>query len=274
MSDVLQNDWIDDGNRNRWRYHTGTNNEIIDIELTRGKFSMCMFSHFDRIQQIKWASKRKVLKTHTNWYAQGHMRDNSSQQFIMVYMHSWLYPNVPGPIDHIDHDGLNNTISNIRSGSHGINPRNKINAIGVSKNKYGYTAHWTEADGTKKSRKFAHSKYDDAYVVAIAYREENASRAFNEKLVIQRNNPLPPSIIPIIAPRRVGKSPIQTRITGLSYYDYRNMPHIIGRILINGKYTSKRFSLSMYGNDMETAKEAGVDWLAKMRLENSNSDKK
>lgn len=256
MSNV-QPEWIDDGNLNRWRYHIGSNNELIDIDLTQEQYAICMFKHFDRIQQQKWFAISTKCKYHTIWYAASNATNAETGKRFQLRLHVWLHPNIASPIDHIDGNGLNNVESNVRSGSHGVNARNKRNAVGVRKERYGFSAHWRESDGTKKQKYFANSTYEDARSAALAYRKENAARALNDVLIIQSTDRLPPPIVPIVTIKRA-RAPIQIGVKGLTFNKNRNS--IDGRVTVNKRVFRKNFPLSKYGGSIDNATEAGIAW--------------
>ena len=101
-------------------------------------------------------------------------------------------------IDHIDGDRTNNKLSNLRLVTKSGNARNctprKDNTSGVVgvrylQNKlksgnmaYLWRAHWTELDGTEKSKAFNIGKYgyDEAFKLACEYRAEQIERLNKE----------------------------------------------------------------------------------------------
>jgi len=88
-------------------------NDEIHIPLTRGKFATISTSSLALVLPIKWRAVNKGNK----WYA--YSTNNG-------FMHQVLCPTDKGHVvDHIDGDGLNNHVDNLRSVTHSQNQQNR-----------------------------------------------------------------------------------------------------------------------------------------------------
>lgn len=116
-------------------------------------------------------------------------------RFAGVHRIVWQLTNGPIPdgmeIDHIDGNGLNNLLSNLRIVTTATNCRNrsmrsdnKTGIVGVMLDRQGsrYRAQWKEMDGKLKTRSFSIAKYgeDAARQMAATYRAEQVARLNSE----------------------------------------------------------------------------------------------
>jgi hypothetical protein len=75
------------------------------IQLTKGKFAVVDRQDYESLSRYKWTS----FKSRSTWYAY------RKQGKKTVFMHRQILRVKPGQlVDHVDHDGLNNTRSNLR----------------------------------------------------------------------------------------------------------------------------------------------------------------
>jgi hypothetical protein len=270
--------WIDDGRINRWRYRDGTNREDVDIELTQNKFAVIQYIRFDEVQRLKWSAVYRSRKSGGGvWYATANARDAATGENFCIQMHSYLFPNFAALIDHINHDGLDNRAANVRDGSGSINQRNKKGAVGAYERKYGYTAQWSEIDGTQKTKSFAKSGYEtkeDAYAAALACRKENADRALNEVIARQAVIPPRPVVVRELVPRTKALPKMRIPVVGLAYVESKKGDPIVrGDITINRQRFWKEFAISSYGGDLEAAINAGTTWANQIRADNPSVKK-
>lgn len=94
------------------------------VPLTQGKEAIIDAQDLRLVTGLKWQAQ-KAHRTDT-WYAATY-RDRGDGEFRAVYMHR-LILGVTDPkikVDHKNHDGLNNTRSNIRACTHQENSRNQ-----------------------------------------------------------------------------------------------------------------------------------------------------
>lgn len=88
------------------------------IQLTQGKVALVDDEDFERLSEHKWLAVRGYKET---FYAARRVSKKT------VYMH-WIVLDVPIPshieVDHIDGDGLNNQLSNLRLATRQENSRN------------------------------------------------------------------------------------------------------------------------------------------------------
>lgn len=266
-ADVVAPHWIEDGSINRWRYKAGTNREDIEIELTQGKEAICRYDQFDLVQRHKWHAQHAKQKRTPDglWYAQTAVIDAVTGKRKALSMHALLYPTVAHPLDHINHNGLDNRPTNVRSGSHSINARNRQCVVGVSNNVRYYIAHWSEFDGKTKNMRFSKSNYgsdEEAFAAALACRNENANRVLNEKLAAQIANPIPAPVAREFIPAKQRRGKIRIPVKGLSYHAGG---YVNGEITINGTKYAKLFALHKYDNNLQKAVAAGTEWANHIR---------
>jgi len=129
-----------------------------------------------------------------NWYVRRHTKIDKKSKTILLHREIMKITDSKVLIDHIDGDGLNNQISNLRTCTHSENRKNRINKsekhtsmyLGVSlkTTKYNYV----KKDGTKKTSickrweaRIQHEKkqisigfFDNETEAAIAYNEKAA----------------------------------------------------------------------------------------------------
>lgn len=83
--------------------------EVVEVPLTQGKVALIDAIDLDRVSQHKW----RAVKWSSGFYAETSVYDG--EKFVNVRMHRFI---VDAPddtdVDHIDHDGLNNTRDNLR----------------------------------------------------------------------------------------------------------------------------------------------------------------
>jgi hypothetical protein len=266
-ADVIAPHWIEDGSINRWRYKAGTNREDMEIELTQNKEATCCYAQFELVQRHKWHAHHTKQKRSPDglWYALTRVIDAATGKQTSLSMHALLYPRIVHPLDHIDHNGLNNRPDNVRSGSHGVNERNRQSAIGVYDEGPSYNAHWDEFDGKGILRRFYKSKYgsdEEAYAAALACRTENATRVINEKLADQIANPIAAPVVREFIPGKQRRSKIRIPVKGLSYH---MGGYVNGEITISGIKYAKLFALHKYDNSLEQAVAAGTEWANHIR---------
>lgn len=270
-------DWIEDGNLNRWRFKIGSNEEYIEIELTSNKFATCQYIYFDMIQTRKWYASRASTKRET-WYAYSKGCDAETGKRVSMSMHHFLFPHIPSPIDHIDGDGLNNIITNVRCGSHSINARNKHDVSGVYERGTSIIAQWYDSTGKHCCETFSKASFDtveEARAAAQESRDRHALEAFNAKLAMQAADPKPPRVVRELAPRKKNRAEVQIDVVGLSYQAPKSgaSPVVIGCLTINKIRFKQVFTLSKFDNSFDAAVEAGTAWVEKIKRENPKKRK-
>lgn len=163
------------------------------IPLTQGKFAKVDDEDYEYLNQWKWCAH----KSHNNIYAERNVRIKGRKQ-ITIKMHRLILGLTDSKIlcDHMDHDGLNNTKSNLRACNSTENQRNTSSKkgssspyLGVSKDKSkcNRKKRWRASICVNKNRIFigmflteieAAKAYDNA---AIKHFKEFANLNFKNK---------------------------------------------------------------------------------------------
>jgi hypothetical protein len=95
------------------------------IPLTKGLYAVVDATDFDRVSQYRWYAQ---TRNHTN-YAACDLQNPKRH----MYMHRFLLGEPQGlDVDHINHDGLDNRRSNLRSATRSQNHFNKRKSEGKS----------------------------------------------------------------------------------------------------------------------------------------------
>lgn len=89
------------------------------VPLTRGKFAVVDSFQAELVGQYNWFA----MKIGRTWYAARNAPKGSSR--ATVYMHRMLLGEPSLEVDHINLDGLDNRLINLRVASHAENNRNK-----------------------------------------------------------------------------------------------------------------------------------------------------
>jgi hypothetical protein len=114
--------------RNNYGFYTNSDGKEIGIvKLTRGKFMLFSKEHLPLVLAHTWWAQ----PDHNNWYAATKIKHGEGRR--MVQFHSLVLPEAK-MVDHIDHNGLNNTITNLRPTNNQLNlfnsRRSKANTSG------------------------------------------------------------------------------------------------------------------------------------------------
>jgi hypothetical protein len=90
--------------------------ELKYIELTKGKYAIISLEDYEKISQHKW----RALRSPQTFYAV------RSQKGKTIYMHNQVaYPPSGMMVDHIDHNGLNNSRGNLQLATRSQNACNR-----------------------------------------------------------------------------------------------------------------------------------------------------
>lgn len=150
-------------------------NEGRKLELTQGKFALVDERDYEWLMKYKWhANKTGRLKNREKWYA------FSTKRIVRTIMHRTIWEHHNGEIpkniyiDHINGDGLDNRIANLRLATPGENQNNRPSYHGKSKYKGVYWNNYVKkwCVGIYKDRKHFHLGY---FVSEI-----EAAKAYNE----------------------------------------------------------------------------------------------
>ena len=140
------------------------------IVLTRGKYALVDDDNYEWINQWKWCA----AKWGNSYYAIRALRENGKQE--TVYMHRViLRAQHKHHCDHIDGDGLNNTVSNLRLCSRAENYINRRKYISNTSGYKGVSwykpdSKWLARIGVGGKRIFL-GYYDDKVDAARAYND-------------------------------------------------------------------------------------------------------
>lgn len=250
--------------RNRWRYKEGSDEKIIEIELTQGKIALIDADRLEEIMQFRWFAAKGDERRSTHYARTEHGKRSDGTEGYM-FMHVFLFPELKRPRDHIDHNGLNNTRVNIRQGTNGINERNRLSkkphiGIVVLAHRQQYRAVWHEKNGQQRMKTFTWSKYESkeaAYTAAVSCRTENNNRVIDEIMRLQEVNP------DITFAK-------QETISRPSNSGYKNItvrrekgksPRAVAEITIDKNRHSKSFVASSYEGNLDNAINAANRWI-------------
>lgn len=246
--------------KNRWRYKEGSDEKIIEIELTKGQIALIDSDRLEEVAKHRWST----TKNYNMYYAHTSIKKPKEKQ-TTIAMHVLLFPDIIAPRDHIDRNGTNNTSSNLRSGVHGINERNRYTKkpdIGISQKGKAFRAVWTNSVGKMYSRNFHWSNYpsiDDAYKAAVACRVENSELAISEITVAQQQKrPIEPTLPPESDAKF--KNLCVLRKNGEFY-------RVKAAVMVDKKRILKYFSAFKFDNDLEKATAAANEWIEEMRIQ-------
>lgn len=78
---------------------------MIEVPLTQGKFALIDDEDAELVGAYRW----HAFRIHRCWYAAASVNGRR------LYMHRLITGNVPGDVDHINHDGLDNRRTNLRT---------------------------------------------------------------------------------------------------------------------------------------------------------------
>jgi hypothetical protein len=263
--------------KNRWRYKEGSDEKIIEIELTQGKVAQIDSERLEEIQKYKWWAYKPGGSSKT-MYARTEIPVYEVVDKKILLMHVFLFPDIKPPRDHIDHDGLNNISGNIRSGIHGINQRNSITkskTTGINEDTLlkRYVASWTDTNGRNVRKIFSWSKYPDlesAYNAAVLYKTSNTDRVIKEIETINTNNER-------IMPEKYVKKPKKRSNSGIEHITILNKdtthPIVKVNYTANRKSVYKTFPIFKYNFDIDLAIEAAKEWLEEAKKQNPKKRK-
>jgi hypothetical protein len=97
-----------------------------EIQLTQGKVALVDDEDYERLAKFKWYAA--WTPSSRTWYA----RRRSVPDRKMVHMHREVLRVTSAPVDHINHDGLDNRRANLRLCTQGLNLRNTRKRAGCS----------------------------------------------------------------------------------------------------------------------------------------------
>ena len=140
------------------------------LELSSGKFAKVDKEYHTYLNQFKWSA----TKIGNSYYA---LRQGADKKFI--YLHQEILGKLEGKvIDHIDGDGLNNTLDNLRYVNKSQNSFNSYNPKGISK----YKGVWHRTDRNKPW--VAEIKVEGVkYYLGSFYTEKEAALAYNDDAI-------------------------------------------------------------------------------------------
>jgi len=93
--------------------------DVAILKLTQGKHAVVDIADYPVVSGYRW----HAIKMPRRYYASTHIRTNDGKQ-TLLQIHRLLLPDA-AEVDHIDHDGLNNTRGNIRACTHAQNHMNQ-----------------------------------------------------------------------------------------------------------------------------------------------------
>lgn len=264
-----------EGYKNRWRYKAGSDEKIIEMELTRGYITQIDSHRWEDVRDHRWCTSGTSHGSNVR-YAQTQITPEGGKKRSLA-MHALLFPDITPPRDHIDCNGLNNLAANIRSGANSLNERNrskKREDDGVRLRNEKYIAVWREKNGRSREKGFPISKYptkEAAYEAAVSCRKQNAERVIKEIEEINATDPTkgPEKYVP--ATQKTASSGIKhVTIAEAGTNRYR----AIGHVKINDKSFYKVFAISKYNGDVQRAVSDAREWVEQIKLDNPKLPRK
>lgn len=154
--------------------HTALNSQVGGdynlLELSSNKYAKVDNHIFDYLNQFKWS----VTNIKGNYYA---LRQQADKTFI--YLHQEILGKINDMvIDHIDGDGLNNMLNNLRHVTKSQNHFNNFNPSGISK----YKGVWKRKDRKKEWVAEITVKLKKYYLGSF-YTEQEAALAYNDAAI-------------------------------------------------------------------------------------------
>jgi hypothetical protein len=142
-----------------------------EIQLTSGQICLVDVEWYDRLSQMSWTPSTHHFTT----YAVNRQRYGQGRRHFR-YMHRLIVAPLPGyVVDHINGNGLDNRVCNLRQVSRANNARNRAGVSNTSSVYKGVSfsfkrKHWT-ADITKDGKHIYLGSFDS---------QESAAQAYNE----------------------------------------------------------------------------------------------
>lgn len=125
------------------------------IPLTQGKVALVDDDVYEDLMKFKWYANKYGSATHPLWYAvRNHARQNDKQKSIKMHRVIWEYFNaIPDgyEIDHINHDGLDNRMENLRIATHRENMHNQVRNPATKTSQY-KGIYWDKSHGKWKAQ--------------------------------------------------------------------------------------------------------------------------
>jgi len=186
--------------KNMYRIVTENNQQYLEVQLQNDLIMKCELEHLHLIEERIWTGNK--AKNKYTYYAKS--RESKKRNQAHALFHRLAYPDFV-QVDHINRNGLDNRICNVREGSGRVNPNNKRmqtnNKSGVKgvyrENgiKQRWCAQWNNIDGKKCRKGFGIKTYgeEQAFQLACQYREEQQNLA--NKVVFL---PIPPNRYTVI----------------------------------------------------------------------------
>jgi len=267
MDHVVGDDgWVHDQGRNPWRPLQG-DPAVIEVLLpASGAISLIDVDHHTRIAPHYWYRD-------TEGYAAAHVGPDDKVE----RMHTFLFPLIQPPRDHINRHKCDNRSANIRTGANGINNRNSRLMDGGVFPHHGrraYVAVWSGIDGKKCNKLFPWKNYADATAAkaaAIQHRAVEAKKVEDRILALQteRDNGI------ALIERHVPTPKISNlRERGLSIRRAgTSSAYVHACTVINQETHETTFLISRFA-DLEAAKDAARDWLTATKAAHPKLPKK
>jgi len=145
---------------------------VVEIPLTQGKAVLVNDVFARVVEQYNWYAQR--CQDGRCWTAERRSGKMKMHRYIMS-LHLGRFLTLSEEVDHINHDGLDNRIENLRLATQGQNNANQRVRVGPKSSKY-KGVYWEQRKGKWRARIWVGGKQ---HSLGYFLHEEDAAEAYN-----------------------------------------------------------------------------------------------